>query len=273
MKHSFIIRVSVLLIGLTFLAPVAASAQTATTTDAQSQIQALVTQIKALQEQLKQVVQGQMQNAASTTSAGQSGTDACPNITQRLTVGAHGKDISALQSFLSLDPSIFPEAMTTGYYGRATDRAVKRLLKRFASSTADTTADINAIVQAHCGEIRRFADGLGMMGSSTRPFRGDRMDWTGSTTPLMPQWMGSTTMPYVPQWMSSTTAPMPPGVGRMIDRIVSWMGSTTPGVNGGTQPRAFVQELHSILPGMFNAQQGNGSPSSAQSGNGAAGAQ
>lgn len=46
------------------------------------------------------------------------------NIFKRgLGVGSRGEDVKALQSFLSKDKTIYPEALVTGYYGPATERA------------------------------------------------------------------------------------------------------------------------------------------------------
>lgn len=50
----------------------------------------------------------------------------CPHLTRVLQKGSTGTEVSALQKFLSLDQTIYPEGLVTGYFGAATERAVQR---------------------------------------------------------------------------------------------------------------------------------------------------
>lgn len=51
-------------------------------------------------------------------------------LNRQLQVGSRGTDVSALQSFLSTDPTIYPQASVTGYYGFLTKSAVSNFQSR-----------------------------------------------------------------------------------------------------------------------------------------------
>lgn len=93
----------------------------------------LQTQINALLQQLQQLQQLQAQLTARvsnplTTSVPSitGGTTACKALTSNLGPGSSGADVTFLQQFLAQDPSIYPEAITSGYYGSLTVAAVQR---------------------------------------------------------------------------------------------------------------------------------------------------
>jgi hypothetical protein len=58
-------------------------------------------------------------------------TEAATFLTRDLQVGSRGSDVSALQLFLAEDPSIYPQAMMTGYFGSLTRAAVVRFQARY----------------------------------------------------------------------------------------------------------------------------------------------
>src|SRR3989344_4173639 len=64
--------------------------------------------------------------AASAATAG-----ACPNLARSLSRGISGNDVLRLQTFLARDPSIYPEAVLSGYFGPLTERAVQRWQVKF----------------------------------------------------------------------------------------------------------------------------------------------
>ena len=146
-----------------FTLPVAAFAQSATsTTDVQAQVQALLAQIKALQQQLLTLIQGARQNNSNaTTTPGVAGR--CPDIKRDLGFGTHGDDVKDLQKFLSNDSDIFPEGSITGFFGDATRRAVKKFQEKFniASSTGTAGPLTRAFTRGHCGEIESHRGGEG----------------------------------------------------------------------------------------------------------------
>ncbi len=59
-----------------------------------------------------------------TTNAGATG--ACPRIGRVLKPGMSGDDVLRLQQFLAADPSVYPDASATGYFGALTQAAVQR---------------------------------------------------------------------------------------------------------------------------------------------------
>lgn len=56
--------------------------------------------------------------------------DACPTLTRTLKPKSRGVDVTVLQAFLALDPTIYPERTTSGYYGILTTLAVQRFQAR-----------------------------------------------------------------------------------------------------------------------------------------------
>ncbi len=102
----------------------------ATAEELAAQIQALLQQVTALQQQVGAGVGAGATNTvpaatpASVPTGG--GTLQCPLISRNLKRGMSGVDVTRLQQFLALDPSIYPEAQVTGYYGGLTEAAVQR---------------------------------------------------------------------------------------------------------------------------------------------------
>ena len=109
------------IIGTLFIVlPLCASAQTDTSA-LTTQAQALLQQIAQLQAQL-----GGAGGTNSSTATGQGSGGSCPTIGRILKYGSSGADVFSLQTFLSLDPAVYPEGKVTGYFGQATQAAVKR---------------------------------------------------------------------------------------------------------------------------------------------------
>jgi len=107
--------------------------------DIQTQIQTLLQQIAQLQTQLglPNTPQG---GSGSTPAISASG--GCPLIGRVLKRGSSGEDVKRLQQFLARDPSVYPEANLSGYYGALTEAAVKRWQTKFnivSSGTGATT--------------------------------------------------------------------------------------------------------------------------------------
>jgi hypothetical protein len=88
-----------------------AQTQTSTTSPA-----ALVGQIQTFQTQIQALQQQQQQSIASLVST--------------LRQGSVGEQVSILQALLAADPSIYPEGIVSGFFGRLTDQAVKRFQKK-----------------------------------------------------------------------------------------------------------------------------------------------
>ncbi|TSC61411.1 MAG: peptidase M15A [Parcubacteria group bacterium Athens0416_74] len=126
-------RALALLVVLTSF-PAVSSAATAAELAAQAEV--LLQQIAALQAQLA----AQTGGTASPSSVVASSN--CPLIGRVLKLGSSGDDVTRLQRFLAVDPSIYPEAMITGYYGSLTEAAVKRWQTKYnivSSGDAEST--------------------------------------------------------------------------------------------------------------------------------------
>jgi len=87
----------------------------------------------------------------------------CPNVGVTLRFGSSGNDVERLQQFLALDSTIYPEGLTTGYYGSLTERAIQRWQTRFnivSSGTPETSGfgvmgpRTAAIIAVKCQEVR-----------------------------------------------------------------------------------------------------------------------
>lgn len=107
-------RRSAFILGVCLVMPLAAHAATAA--ELQQQIQQLISQLQTLQQQTPG-------NTMVTSSSLTGGGLSLPRDLER---GARGQDVSALQSFFSRDPNIYPEAQVSGYFGPLTERAVQR---------------------------------------------------------------------------------------------------------------------------------------------------
>ena len=124
----------------------------ATSAELQAQTLALLAQVQALQAQLAaQGITGGTGGATVPVYTGTSGvspaaqgvnSSACPLIGRALGLDASGDDVSRLQQFLARDPSVYPEAKVTGFYGSLTEAAVKRWQTKYnivSSGSAATT--------------------------------------------------------------------------------------------------------------------------------------
>ncbi len=59
------------------------------------------------------------------------GTPSGGAITQELSRGSTGADVTTLQTYLAGDPELYPEGLVTGYFGSATERAVRRFQAKY----------------------------------------------------------------------------------------------------------------------------------------------
>ena len=63
-------------------------------------------------------------------------------ISSQLQLGDTGSEVSALQTFLARDSSIYPEGLVTGFYGPLTETAVKRYQTEFGISAVGRVGPI-----------------------------------------------------------------------------------------------------------------------------------
>ncbi len=116
-KHVTALVVCGVVLGSIF--PMLASAET----NGIAKIEELLAQIKALQSQIASLNQQKVQLEVQTQQT-------VLEIMQGLSVGSEGEQVKLLQTLLSSDTELYPEAMITGYYGPATRRAIERFQRR-----------------------------------------------------------------------------------------------------------------------------------------------
>jgi peptidoglycan hydrolase-like protein with peptidoglycan-binding domain len=152
------------LLGLAMVLPMIASADT--TSDAQNQIQTLLSQIKALQEQIRTIIGANPGiagggNAGTTTPNG----GPCFMPTRSLGMGAHGDDVKGLQEMLRNDRESGFTGTTSGFFGPQTAKALGRWQHRMGISSS-TDGSVGPRTQdffrKRCGGEGR--DGHGMKG-------------------------------------------------------------------------------------------------------------
>lgn len=104
------------------------SVHAATADELAAQIQALLQQVNALSQQVGggTPTPTPTPTSGSVTTAPRTGAVQCPLISRNLKKGMSGADVTRLQQFLALDPSVYPNPQVTGYYGALTEAAVKR---------------------------------------------------------------------------------------------------------------------------------------------------
>lgn len=106
-------KIAAALLGFGILIPAFAFAQTTSTTSPS----ALVGQIQSLQTQINSLQQQQQQYFAT--------------LQMTLKQGSTGEQVAVLQALLAADPSIYPEGLVSGFFGRLTSEAVKRFQKKY----------------------------------------------------------------------------------------------------------------------------------------------
>lgn len=110
-------RTFVALFVSTLLVAPLAHAQTA---NLQAELNALLAQLAALQAQLN----GTTATVPTPPVAMSAAT--CPQLLRTLRMGMSGADVSALQTFLASDTTVYPEKTVSGYFGMLTQNAVQR---------------------------------------------------------------------------------------------------------------------------------------------------
>lgn len=143
--------------------------------DLGQQVQTLLQQAAALQQQMSTASTSALFNLPSTTlqSVSQNtptttnnptitptSRSACPVFSGGLGIGSHGLDVAALQGFLSDDSDVYPNGKVTGYFGPLTEQAVQRFQAKFnivTSGDPSSTgfgfvgARTRAAISAMCG--------------------------------------------------------------------------------------------------------------------------
>lgn len=135
-----------LLWGVVALTPIA-SAQTAE--QIQAQIQSLLRQVAALQEQLRQL-QGGGQSTPPTPPTHTSSN--CPSLYRALGLGATGEDVRQLQQFLIANGYL--QVSASGYFGYATQSAVIRFQSAVGLSPVGIVGPMTrTAIQSRCSNV------------------------------------------------------------------------------------------------------------------------
>ena len=119
-------KVAAGLLGLAMVIPMIASADTAS--DAQNQIQTLLSQIKTLQEQIRTIISsnpGAMGGHTGTTTPQGNGRP-CFMPMRGLGMGSHGDDVKGLQEMLRGEEASEFQGQATGFFGPQTAKALGR---------------------------------------------------------------------------------------------------------------------------------------------------
>ncbi|OGY63265.1 MAG: hypothetical protein A3J53_03380 [Candidatus Harrisonbacteria bacterium RIFCSPHIGHO2_02_FULL_40_20] len=77
-----------------------------------------------------------------------------PEITRYLYKGISGNDVKSLQIYLAQDKTIYPEGLTTGYFGNLTEAAVKRFQTKYG---VDSVGAVGPKTRAKLKELRTLA--------------------------------------------------------------------------------------------------------------------
>lgn len=120
-----------------FLAP--APAQAAVVDDLLKQVQSMMEQLAKMQVQLLELQKAGGVTSASVASAPTTTTVPTGSVlgaktfkfTQETIYGATNDDVKRIQELMKLDNNIYPEGITSGFFGPATQRAIRNLQTKF----------------------------------------------------------------------------------------------------------------------------------------------
>ena len=222
--------------------PALALAQTTTTnTNVPDQVQTLMTQIRTLQDQLKNLRGSSMGSSSSEDRGGKPGWVTgsstmsvpgmgdmnrgkgaeCAAFSRSLRAGSQGEDVRNLQHIL-IKHSMMASSSATGYFGPKTAEALARFQAKFgiATTTATSTPPVmgpmtRGMMQKLCVQGEHHDMGMGNGTSTWEPGNLERKLWgAGSSTPGMPrpgEWkQGTTSRPKMPRICTTQTGtPIP----------------------------------------------------------------
>lgn len=189
-------------------ATIAAATSSSDTSGVSSQIQALLSQIQTLQQQLRDLIVAHVGQSASSTPSiippGQVAKTMCITINRDLEEGDSGDDVRTIQDLLASDPAYGFTVAPTGFFGELTAHALMRFqeINDIASSTVGRVGPLTrGFFQQHCG---KGEGNNGAAASSTDNSSNGHGPWWQSTTTI------SVPAPHVD---FGTTTIVVPGVG------------------------------------------------------------
>jgi peptidoglycan hydrolase-like protein with peptidoglycan-binding domain len=126
----------------------------------QQQVEQLKAQIQSLQTQIDALNQAKQE--LKETAGEVKGT---LQLLRQLKYGMSGEDIKLLQEILATDPSIYPEGLTTGYFGSLTKNAIKKFQKKACIDQTGTVGPttlwrINELLTEGAGKLGKVPPGL-----------------------------------------------------------------------------------------------------------------
>lgn len=243
-----LIRVSGLILAVSLIMPLFASAQTDTSVS--SQVQSLLSQIQSLRQQLHTLIastasssnsgQGQGDSAPEwgsrngTTTPSGIGGNACPRITRDLHIGQRGTDVADIQSML-IDQGLLSASSSTGYFGQATARAMAAFQREFnisSTSTGVVGSLTRAFLNNHCDPAGSTGEGMASTSSAITGWNGasEPPVWNGYGTSTLPAWdrNGTTTRPQPPAFHPGYNGAWNNSSSSIHDMNDGYMGSSTP---------------------------------------------
>ncbi len=158
--HARFLVLSFFLVGLIFMPSVS---RALTNDEILARINALLSQVQTLQGQLQRIEGGSVGPVQTTVGTVPTSTVArgtCFSGTQVLRYGDEGSAVTQLQTFLASDPSVYPDAIISGYYGSLTQAAVQRWQAKYGVVAQGTPATTGfgvvgprtlSAMRAHCG--------------------------------------------------------------------------------------------------------------------------
>lgn len=126
----------------------------------QQQVEQLKAQIQSLQTQIGAL--NQAKQDLKETAGEVKGT---LQLLRQLKYGMSGEDIKLLQEILATDPSIYPEGLTTGYFGSLTKNALKKFQNKVCIDQTGTVGPktlsrINELLTEGAGKSGKIPPGL-----------------------------------------------------------------------------------------------------------------
>ena len=231
----------------------------ADTTDLQGQIQSLLNQIHALQQQLVTLVASSSNTGAgvwmnaSTTLAfgmppGQGSKAGCIALTRNLGRGAHGDDVKQLQQVLKDDPDSGFGGSITGFFGALTARAMANFQMHMgiASSSTGTVGPLTRVFfERKCGQGgggggAPFMRGQGVSGTITANSGANVTIQSSNGTSTVVNITASTTITVI----NGTSTP--PTTGSVSDLVVGKVAAA----DGPRNPDGSIQAVH-VMVGML----------------------
>lgn len=159
-------RIRTFLLALALVASITvapAISRAATNDQLLAQIAQLLAFVQQLQSQLNAVEGGGVQGPVVGVVPGgtSAGSGACVSLTLDLRQGSENDEVRRLQEFLARDSSVYPEGITSGYYGRLTELAVQRWQAKngVVSSGSPSTTGYGAVGPKTRLAMKRFCSG------------------------------------------------------------------------------------------------------------------